>query len=123
MKHYPGKNLHQSKDMTKKGSGFHAIEGTLQDYAKYTTVHGISYIFEASQPRAARWSWVAVVTTCLGLVFGFSLEAFRQWKSNQVVFALNSVSLPIKEIEFPSISICAEGVVDIGWLIERKVFP
>ena len=53
-----------------------------------------------------------LVTLALaGLSLFMIIEAYNNWKDNPVLTTIRTTSLPIKDIEFPSITICGIGTI------------
>ena len=83
----------------------------LKDYATSTTAHGFSYLAEDGRSILERIFWIIVVV--LALVFSYfqTSTLYKQWQDNPVITTLETVSLPIKEIEFPAVTICPQGSI------------
>ena len=115
--------VYSGNDRNSKRRKENAFYQTLHGYAEAATIHGLVYLFERGQPWLPRGFWFLVVIACLILTVGLSLEAFNQWQDNRVFMAVKSVSLPVEEIEFPAITICAEGVPEnnVYFSLERQV--
>lgn len=82
---------------------------TLRQYAESTTVHGFSYLLEQGQSPLAGLFWKAAVGLCFALAVGLSVQAYVQWRSNLVTSVVRTASLPVREVEFPTITICSRG--------------
>ncbi len=44
------------------------------------------------------------------LFFQSLVKAYIQWRNNMVLTTVNSVALPVEEVEFPAITICSQGM-------------
>ena len=83
----------------------------LKDYASVTTAHGIAYLAEDGRPKLEKVFWIVIVL--LALVFSYYQCAtlYNQWQDDPVITTLDTVSLPIHEIEFPAVTICPQGSI------------
>ena len=63
---------------------------TLSEYASVSTIHGILYIFEASQPFIERLIWLIIFAIGTFLAGFMSFEGYEQWKNNQVLTSLKT---------------------------------
>ena len=63
---------------------------TLTEYANVSTIHGISYVFEASQPILDRLIWLVIFAIGTFLAGYMSYEGYDQWKDNQVLTSLKT---------------------------------
>ena len=86
-----------------------AIVKTLKEYASVSTIHGPSYIAGHEQSLLERILWLVVV--CLALAFTTYQvpKMYHEWQENPVVTTLDTVALPIEDIEFPAVTICPQG--------------
>ena len=92
----------------------------IKEFADSTTIHGINYIFESGIPIIDRLLWIVAMVIMLCLASYMSTDAYIDWEDNPVVTTVKSTGKPIKEIEFPAITICAQ--VDICYLFFPKYF-
>ena len=84
---------------------------TTKDYASSTTVHGISYVFDDRHPIVARLFWTICVILAFSLTTYQMTSLYTQWEDNPVITTLDTVALPIEDIEFPAVTICPQGSV------------
>ena len=84
------------------------VKRTVKDYSESTTIHGISYIFESGLSALERLLWICVVCVFLGFAVGLSVQAYINWKDNQVLTTIGTTGYPIEKIEFPAITVCAQ---------------
>ena len=84
------------------------VKRTVKDYSESTTIHGISYIFESGLSALERLLWICVVCVFLGFAIGLSVQAYINWKDNQVLTTIDTTGHPIEKIEFPAITVCAQ---------------
>ena len=85
--------LSLSENMAKKRPKNSLLNGgqkTLSDYANVATIHGISYVFEKSQPIIERLIWLIIFVSGIFLAGYMSHEGYEQWKSNQVLTSLKT---------------------------------
>ena len=84
---------------------------TTQEYASITTIHGFSYILDQLHSIPARVIWMIIVIIA-GLLTTLQMSSlYRQWKDDPVITTLDTVAMPIKDIEFPAVTICPQGSV------------
>ena len=81
----------------------------MREYAASSSAHGIAYIFEQNRLGLERWFWVVVVG--VGIVFSIcsTAQTYQNWKANPTITTVESTSYPIKNIEYPAITICSQG--------------
>lgn len=93
------------------------------DYAASTTVHGVPYLNRPD--TASRAFWLAALAACLALAAGLSLEAFWQWRATPVLATVDTAALPVGEVEFPQVTLCAEGAPldSVEMVLRRQVGP
>ena len=98
-------------EKTVKVSTRQMIRNTAKEYASYTTIHGCSYIANSEHPIGGRIFWLFVVILAL-LITTFQLVSLHiQWETNPVITDLETIALPIEDIEFPAVTICPQGSV------------
>ena len=99
------KNLHSSLNDTRQTP----FMKTLSDYASASVIHGVSYINPSGNTLGERILWLILVA----LAFAFASHEVRilyqSWQDNPVITVLDTVTLPIEEIEFPAVTICPQG--------------
>ena len=78
---------------TPKGSLLRSGQKTLSEYASVATIHGISYVFEKSQPIIERLIWLIIFAIGTFLAGYMSYEGFVQWKGNQVLTSLKTAGM------------------------------
>ena len=82
---------------------------TLSDYASASVIHGVAYINPSGNTTGERILWFILVA----LAFAFASHEVRilyqRWQENPVITVLDTVTLPIEEIEFPAVTICPQG--------------
>ena len=80
-----------------KNSLFKGGQKTLSDYASVATIHGISYVFEKSQPIIERLIWLIIFASGIFLAGYMSYEGYDQWKNNQVLTSLKTTGKCYRE--------------------------
>ncbi len=88
------------------------IKEVVQGYSEYSTIAGVIYIFMRDQRALGIifWTLVIVGLSILGLVW--SAMAYNDWDSEPVITTARTTGLPIQSVEFPSVILCAQGVID-----------
>ena len=84
---------------------------TLFEYAEASTTHGISYIFERGRLILERVFWVIVVIIAIGFAGTWSFMAYDEWRGDPILTTVSTTGLPIQDVPFPSITICAQGII------------
>ena len=104
------KKSKKTKKMPKKSS-VNSVYHTIKDYVSSTNIHGFNYISNEEYSIASRLFWIVVVILALSFTT-FQMSSLRtQWMNNPVVTTLDTIALPIQEIEFPAVTICPQGSV------------
>ena len=87
------------------------IRHAANEYVKLSTIHGFSYLSDSNPSGPSRIFWMIVAV--LAILFTiFQMSSLRsQWKKNPVVTTLDTIALPIDEIEFPAVTICPQGSI------------
>lgn len=83
---------------------------TLNEYYKYGNLHPVQYIKRCTKPAQ---KFFLLITLLILLAFGIYLSVL-QWQSyqeNMVERYLDTVSHPIWNLPFPSVTICSHNVV------------
>ena len=80
------------------------VKRTVKDYSESTTIHGISYIFESGLSALERFLWICVVCVFFGFAVGLSVQAYINWKENQVLMkkTMNIMPEPPSNMQRPS---------------------
>ena len=87
------------------------IKQHLTDYASTTTTHGLFYIAEPGQSWAERIFWIFVVFLAISFSYYQTHILYKEWQDYPVITTLDTVSLPIEEIDFPAVTICPQGSI------------
>ena len=67
-----------------------SVVKTATDYAATTTVHGLSYAFDASKVVFDRLLWLLVCIVLFALAIYFSVTAYVQWQDNPVLTSVKT---------------------------------
>ena len=112
----PAKKLDMPKNNnTKKDSVRKGVVYTSKEYASVTTAHGFSYIADENYSGGDRILWVIIVLLAFGFTIFQMTTLYTDWQENPVITTLDTVALPIEDIEFPAITICPQGSLQDIW--------
>ena len=95
----------------KKLSRTNLVLHTTKEYASSSTIHGFAYVFDYRHSVSARCLWTVVVILAFSLTIYQMTSLYTQWKNDPVITTLDTVALPIEDIEFPAVTICPQGSV------------
>ena len=84
---------------------------TSQGYASNTTIHGISYLFE-SRRGVESFLWFLVVVVAMMFTILQTTTLYTDWQNEPVITNLDTIAMPIKDIEFPAVTICPQGTIN-----------
>lgn len=85
------------------------VKKHFKEYATSTSAHGLFYLAEDGRSFLERIFWLIVVVLALAFSYWQTSTLYKQWNDNPIITTLETVSLPIKEIEFPAVTICPQG--------------
>ena len=85
------------------------IVDTTKEYSSSTTIHGMAYLFGDHISGVERLLWAVVVFLALYFAAYQVSNLYNEWQENPVATTLETVALPIEEIEFPAVTICPQG--------------
>ena len=85
------------------------VKKHFKEYAASTSAHGLVYLAEDGRSFLERFFWLIVVVLALAFSYWQTSTLYKQWNDNPIITTLETVSLPIKEIEFPAVTICPQG--------------
>ena len=91
-----------------------AVNSTVHEFASSTTIHGIAYVFDRAIKAIDNVLWFLVVCFGAGLAIYMSLDAWNTWKSAPVLTSVSSTGLPLRKIDFPAITICSQGLIQVS---------
>jgi hypothetical protein len=81
----------------------------MKEYASASTAHGFFYLAEDGRSKLERVFWLFVVVSAILFCYFQTATLYIQWQDNPVMTNLDTVSLPIEDIEFPAVTICPQG--------------
>ena len=84
------------------------ISRTSSQYAEQTTIHGFWYLAQSSH-GLEKLLWLTVVSIAVFFSVFQTCSLYSQWQTYPVITTLESIALPIKDIEFPAVTICPQG--------------
>ena len=84
---------------------------TLKEYGGATTIHGIPYILEDGRRAFERFLWILLVIASAWFAFYNTYNSYWDWQNNPVTTTIGTTGLNIEKIDYPSITICAQGSV------------
>ena len=102
---------------SRKGGGFvkplKAINSTVHEFASSTTIHGIAYVFDKAIKAIDHVLWFFIVCFGTGIAVYMSVDAWNTWKDAPVLTSVSSTGLPLRKIDFPAITICSQGLIQV----------
>ena len=114
-------NIPQTKKSTRR-----RIVDTTKQYSSTTTIHGISYLAGEDVSGLERVLWATVVLFAMAFTTYQVITLYNDWQDQPVITTLDTVSLPIEEIEFPAVTICPQGtrreIIDSVLFRQLKAF-
>ena len=112
---FPSENLPLSESFNNKQSKNsdrkNAIVKTSKEYGSDSTAHGISYLVDETRSKGERIFWTVVVCLAISFTIYQMGTLHMQWQDHPVITELDTVALPIEEIEFPAVTICPQGAI------------
>ena len=84
---------------------------TLVEYGDTTSIHGISYILEDGRLIFERVLWVVLVILCASVSLVLTKKIYDNWEQDPISTTVGTTEYNIENIEYPSITICAQGSV------------
>lgn len=88
------------------------MKAIIKDYSEISTIAGFVYIFMQDQRVLGVLFWTFVIAGLSILGLSWSITAYQDWDSYPVLTTASTTGLPIHDIEFPSVILCAQGVID-----------
>lgn len=82
----------------------------IQDYSESSTIQGVVYIFQKNQTLHGKVFWLLVIIGMLSLGTLWSVWAYQDWIDNPVMTTIKTSALPIRNISFPAVTICGQGM-------------
>ena len=103
----------------KKDSILKLIKSTTHEFANSTTIHGITYVFDRGIKAFDNLLWLLVVFFGAGIAVYMSVLAWNTWKEAPVLTSVSSTGLPLQKIDFPAITICSQGLIQVYIFLAR----
>ena len=80
-----------------------------RNYCSESSIHGVPYILNENHSKLGRLFWIVAVFVALSCTSGQLFKVLSQWFDKPVVTSLDTISLPIENIEFPAVTVCPQG--------------
>ena len=93
------------------GSKKGPLAKTFVEYGGSTTIHGIPYILEDGRTLFERALWVVLFTLCAFVSLFLTYRIYKSWDEDPILTTVGTTEYNIEKIEYPSITICAQGSV------------
>ena len=77
----------------------------MEQYLEATTVHGFSYLHRRNS-AFDRILWIAIIVTGFSLASFIIHDSVMDWEENQTITTLESITRPIQEVQFPTVTVC-----------------
>ena len=81
----------------------------LRDYSSASSIHGIPYLGNNGHSTCGRVFWMMTVCIALICTSVVVINIWHQWIENPVVTTLDTISLPVEQIDFPAVTLCPQG--------------
>ncbi len=92
----------------------------LQDYSTVSTIAGFHFIFEPNLSCQHKCFWITILVLATLLSFYWSFVLFIDWQANPAQTTVVTSALDIKEVPFPSVTICHNGYYHEGLVNKLK---
>ena len=90
---------------------FKKIYSTVEKFSETTSIHGIGHVFDSGSKVLDKFLWLFVTIFAASVAIYMSLNTWHTWNSSPILTTVSSTGLPIKNIEFPAITICSQGLI------------
>ena len=84
---------------------------TLQEYGNATSIHGIPYILEDGRLLFERALWALLFILGAFVSSFLTYRIYTSWDENPISTNLGTTEYDIENLDYPSITICAQGSV------------
>ena len=81
-----------------------------KDFANRSTIHGLGYIFDGHSRFLDRGLWLAIVIGSMSFAILMIISSYTTWQADQVITTLKTTTKSVKDLHFPSVTICADGL-------------
>ncbi len=99
------KSLSLSKVVVK----METVKKQLIDFCGQTTIHGFVYLSDTTSWVLTKIIWSLLICVFLGIASFLVNVSFKDWAENPTITTIESTSAPVKELPFPSVTICQDG--------------
>ena len=82
---------------------------TLRDYSSNSSIHGVPYLGSPEHSRCGRLFWIITICVALTCTLSQVFNLCYQWVDDPVVTTLETISLPVEQIDFPAVTLCPQG--------------
>ena len=86
---------------------------TFREYSSASVIHGVSYINPNGRMIAEKVIWMILVASAFAFAAYEVQSLYENWQESPVLTVLDTVTLPIEEINFPAITICSNNKVNL----------
>ena len=83
------------------------VKDTLVNFCENTSVHGFQYL-TSGKNFPEKFFWFLIILTCITLSTIVLNGAFNDWAENPTTSTSDSFSFPIREVQFPTITVCSD---------------
>ena len=87
------------------------LNKTLQEYGNATSIHGIPYILEDGRLLFERALWALLFILGAFVSSFLTYRIYTSWDENPISTNLGTTEYDIENLDYPSITICAQGSV------------
>ena len=85
------------------------VVNALREFASDSSIHGIQYLGDHKHSTCGRVFWMITVCIALACTSSQVFNIWYQWIDDPVETILNTISLPVEEIQFPAVTLCPQG--------------
>ena len=86
-----------------------AMSDNIKNYARNSSIHGVTYIFDKTIPFFDRFLWLAIFIGSISLGSYMIFKTVTDWQENQVITTIKSVAKPVTGLTFPAVTVCGSG--------------
>lgn len=81
-----------------KKTTFNSTYEIIEDYADYSTIQGIIYIFFIYQTIFGKVFWILVIILMLILGLYWCIEAYNDWEDKPVLTTITTTAYSVKQV-------------------------
>ena len=82
----------------------------IEEYAAQSSIHGVGYIFDKKLGFVDRALWLVATLCAVTVAISMIISTYKNWQNDQVITTLKTTSKPVTDLEFPSVTICGNGL-------------